>query len=57
MSYHLLNFKYLFAPIYAFQMYAVGYEVYRHPPLTYIFIPVSFAFSFNGGFASVFWKR
>jgi hypothetical protein len=24
--------KYLFAPICAFHMYAVGYEVYHHPP-------------------------
>jgi predicted Abi (CAAX) family protease len=27
----LLNLKYLFAPICAFHLYAVGYKVYHHP--------------------------
>jgi hypothetical protein len=27
----LLSLKYLFVPIFAFHMCAVGYEVYRHP--------------------------
>jgi hypothetical protein len=30
---YVLNLKYLFALICAFYMYAVGYEVYQHPPL------------------------
>jgi hypothetical protein len=32
----LLNLKYLFASIYAFYMYAAGYEVYHHPPFLLI---------------------
>jgi hypothetical protein len=32
----LLNLKYLFAPICAFHKYAVGYEVYHHPPFLLI---------------------
>jgi hypothetical protein len=32
----LLHIKYLFAPICAFHMYAVGYEVFHHPPFILI---------------------
>jgi hypothetical protein len=32
MVYYIKNLKYLFVPICACHMYAVGYEVYQHPP-------------------------
>jgi hypothetical protein len=35
----LLNLKYLFAPVCAFHMYAVGYKVYHHPLLLLTWSP------------------